>query len=619
MNNLIQKFYGPMMVMTLSTLLSSFLSANEAILVGALDSGSHYTCGIKTDNSIVCWGQNHYGQATPPSGTFLQVSAGKRHSCGVQTDQTVACWGYNGDGEATPPSGTFFQVSVGWEHTCSIRTDNTVECWGKNDYDQATPPKGTFIKISTGYEHTCGIRTDNTVECWGRKGNPWNDGPKSNIGDQIIPPSNTTFSQISAGGWHTCGIRANDNTVVCWGHNGDGQASPPEGTFSQISTGIYYTCGVKTDNTVACWGWNEMGQAQPPNSTCTSRNEKYPKDVCSSPLNVNLSYVSAGKGGEKDVHTCGLRTDNTVICWGYNEYGQATPPPCLIVKSPEPHSATFLPYAILYGVHKDGKKDSQFFTIDTRTFVPNVLGPVYENYNIAALAIHPLTRQLFAVSGDQINKKGYFYQQVAHKRDLLEIGGTSFREVEGISIHSDGTFWGWAADAGLFKIETDENNEPYLRTLDLVLPSNGEVEIEDITWNQAGTLLYAIANLTDEESLPDSFDENRPKSAITGARLWAYHISDGAISTVCDKRMSSLGEEIEALGTLPNDNDTLLFHFSGHDNLTFGVLDVQTCQIVRKEIPTNYYVEERGDPPVYKGRVRSYNNVRSFAWLSCMP
>jgi len=554
-----------------------------------------------------------------PSGTFLQVSAGKRHSCGVQTDQTVACWGYNGDGEATPPSGTFFQVSVGWEHTCSIRTDNTVECWGKNDYDQATPPKGTFIKISTGYEHTCGIRTDNTVECWGRKGNPWNDGPKSNIGDQIIPPSNTTFSQISAGGWHTCGIRANDNTVVCWGHNGDGQASPPEGTFSQISTGIYYTCGVKTDNTVACWGWNEMGQAQPPNSTCTSRNEKYPKDVCSSPLNVNLSYVSAGKGGEKDVHTCGLRTDNTVICWGYNEYGQATPPPCLIVKSPEPHSATFLPYAILYGVHKDGKKDSQFFTIDTRTFVPNVLGPVYENYNIAALAIHPLTRQLFAVSGDQINKKGYFYQQVAHKRDLLEIGGTSFREVEGISIHSDGTFWGWAADAGLFKIETDENNEPYLRTLDLVLPSNGEVEIEDITWNQAGTLLYAIANLTDEESLPDSFDENRPKSAITGARLWAYHISDGAISTVCDKRMSSLGEEIEALGTLPNDNDTLLFHFSGHDNLTFGVLDVQTCQIVRKEIPTNYYVEERGDPPVYKGRVRSYNNVRSFAWLSCMP
>ncbi|MEK8020507.1 MAG: hypothetical protein VSS75_026885, partial [Candidatus Parabeggiatoa sp.] len=61
------------------------------------------------------------------------------------------------------------------------------------------------------------------------------------------------------------------------------------------------------------------------------------------------------------------------------------------------------------------------------------------------------------------------------------------------------------------------------------------------------------------------------------------------------------------------------FHFSGHDNLTFGVLDVQTCQIVRKEIPTNYYVKERGDPAVYKGRVRSYNNVKSFAWFSCAP
>ncbi len=617
MNNLSHKFYWRMMVTLIVFLLSSFLSANEAILTGVVDSGWNHTCAIKTDNTIVCWGRNRFGQATPPSGTFLQVSTGNKHTCGLQTNHTVACWGYNGDGRATPPSGTFLQVNVGIEHTCSILKNNYVTCWGGNDYGQATPPTGTFIQISAGKEHTCGIHTDNTVECWGRKGNPWSSGPNSNIGDQIIPPSNTTFSQVSAGGWHTCGIRANDNTVVCWGHNADGQASPPEGGFSQISTGIYYTCGVKTDNTVACWGWNEMGQAKPPNSTCTSRNDKYPQDVCSSPSNVNLSYVSAGKGGEKDVHTCGVRTDNTVICWGYNEYGQATPPPCLRVKSSEPQTATFLPYGILYGVHKDGTKDSQFFTIDTRTFVPNVLGPVYENYNIAALAIHPLTHQLFAVSGDQINKKGYFYQQVAH--NLLEIGGTSFREVEGISIHSDGTFWGWAADAGLFKIETDENNEPYLRTLELVLPISGEVQIEDITWNQAGTLLYAVENLQHEETLPDSFDENSPKSAITGARLWAYHISDGAISTVCDKRMSSLGEEIEALETLPNDNDTLLFHFSGHDNLTFGVLDVQTCQIVRKEIPTNYYVEERGDPAVYKDRVRSYNNVKSFAWFSCAP
>src|SRR5205085_10727557 len=48
------------------------------------------------------WGYNFFGQATPPAGTFTQVSAGYIHTCGVNTDGTVACWGYNGSGQSTP-------------------------------------------------------------------------------------------------------------------------------------------------------------------------------------------------------------------------------------------------------------------------------------------------------------------------------------------------------------------------------------------------------------------------------------------------------------------------------------------------------------------------------------
>ena len=54
-----------------------------------------------------------YGQATPPAGTFTQVSAGMYHTCGVRTDGTLACWGNNNSGQATPPGGTFTQVSAG--------------------------------------------------------------------------------------------------------------------------------------------------------------------------------------------------------------------------------------------------------------------------------------------------------------------------------------------------------------------------------------------------------------------------------------------------------------------------------------------------------------------------
>src|SRR5262245_27776175 len=63
-----------------------------------------------------------------------------------------------------------------------------------------------------------------------------------------------------------------------------------------ISAGGFHTCGVKTDGTLACWG-----QATPPGGTFTQ--------------------VSAGFA-----HTCGVKTDGTLACWGANGDGQATPP-----------------------------------------------------------------------------------------------------------------------------------------------------------------------------------------------------------------------------------------------------------------------------------------------------
>jgi hypothetical protein len=66
---------------------------------------------VQTDGTVACWGRNDTGQASPPGGTFTQVSAGAAHSCGVRTDGTLACWGANDTGQASPPTGTFTQVS----------------------------------------------------------------------------------------------------------------------------------------------------------------------------------------------------------------------------------------------------------------------------------------------------------------------------------------------------------------------------------------------------------------------------------------------------------------------------------------------------------------------------
>src|SRR5687767_11812133 len=70
---------------------------------------------------------------------------------------------------------------------------------------------------------------------------------------------------------------------------------------ASVSAGGIHTCGVRTDGVVLCWGDNGQGQSTPPSGTFTA--------------------VSAG-----GIHTCGIRTNGMVACWGANGAGQSTPP-----------------------------------------------------------------------------------------------------------------------------------------------------------------------------------------------------------------------------------------------------------------------------------------------------
>ncbi len=63
------------------------------------------------------------------------------------------------------------------------------------------------------------------------------------------------------------------------------------GEFTSVSAGGYHTCGVKTDVAVVCWGSDEHGQSTPPIG--------------------KFATVSAEMN-----HTCGVRTDGLIACWG---------------------------------------------------------------------------------------------------------------------------------------------------------------------------------------------------------------------------------------------------------------------------------------------------------------
>ena len=59
-------------------------SPEESVSAGYL-----HTCEVKSDGTVVCWGNDEWGQATPPPGEFASVSAGRLHTCGVRTSREV--------------------------------------------------------------------------------------------------------------------------------------------------------------------------------------------------------------------------------------------------------------------------------------------------------------------------------------------------------------------------------------------------------------------------------------------------------------------------------------------------------------------------------------------------
>ena len=69
-----------------------------------------------------------------------------------------------------------------------------------------------------------------------------------------------------------------------------------------ISSGGDHTCGLRADGSAVCWGWNYYGQATPP-------------------AGATFAAISSGLW-----HTCGLRANGSALCWGWNRLGQATPP-----------------------------------------------------------------------------------------------------------------------------------------------------------------------------------------------------------------------------------------------------------------------------------------------------
>jgi len=205
--------------------------------------------------AIIGWGIQRVNSADFVANDFIAIAAGWGHSLALKSDGSIVGWGYNYSGQATPPAGNdFLAISAGGYHSLALKSDGSIVGWGYNYYGQATPPAGNdFIAISAGLYHSLALKSDGSIVGWGY-----------NYSGQATPPAGNDFLAISAGGYHSLALKS-DGSIVGWGDNYYGQATPPAGNdFLAISAGEYHSLALKSDGTIVGWGYNYYGQATPP-------------------------------------------------------------------------------------------------------------------------------------------------------------------------------------------------------------------------------------------------------------------------------------------------------------------------------------------------------------------
>jgi hypothetical protein len=82
---------------------------------------------LKSDGTVVCWGDNSYGESSVPAGlsNVISIASGWFYNLALKRDGTVVGWGRNEAGQASPPAGLTNVVAIGAAGNRSVALLNT--------------------------------------------------------------------------------------------------------------------------------------------------------------------------------------------------------------------------------------------------------------------------------------------------------------------------------------------------------------------------------------------------------------------------------------------------------------------------------------------------------------
>jgi hypothetical protein len=222
----------------------------------------------------------------------------------------------------------------------------------------------------------------------------------------------------------------------------------------------------------------------------------------------------------------------------------------------------------LYAVNDKGLNNSQFFTVSLDDLTIGALGPMYEGYDIEALAIHPKTDMVYAASGDDVTngKPGHFYRVDGKTGKLISVGSTGFNEIEDLAFSPDGTLYAWAKGEGLITIDLATGKGT------LVFSDNTPIEGLTLKKNKGNVFFGAV-----------------------GTDLLRYDGATNTLDVICPNGLRGETEALEITpdGLITPDGQLLV----GTHKVPFGLhaFDAQTCQVIEAdETLSNQYHDVEG-------------------------
>ncbi len=207
----------------------------------------------------------------------------------------------------------------------------------------AGSPSAEWLVISTAFTRssgstsagdgpavTCAIRDDHSLWCWGSNDLGQIGQGSASTAPRLAPVRvglDADWAHVSASGHHVCALKE-DGTLWCWGDSRYGAVGVAPVTVprpapvrvgaesdwvSVVTNGASrrdraHSCGVRGDGTLWCWGANALGAFGAGGSADEPRR-----------VGDGADWRSVSTGEQ---HTCGIHADGSLWCWGRNVSGQ---------------------------------------------------------------------------------------------------------------------------------------------------------------------------------------------------------------------------------------------------------------------------------------------------------